>query len=324
MPQAAPHISVMLPEVLQALAPQAGEVVVDGTFGAGGYSRGILDAAECRVVALDRDPNVELLADALARDFPGRFLFVPGRFSQMVSLLAAAGVERVDGIVLDIGVSSMQLDQAERGFSFRNDAPLDMRMSAEGVSAADVVNGYDVPKLIHVLKHYGEERAAGRIAKAIAAARAEAPIATTLQLANIIESVVPKHSKTHPATKSFQAIRMEVNAELKELEEALHAAEQLLAPGGRLVVVSFHSLEDRMVKQFLRARSAAHAPAISRHDPGALQETQARTGSFMLPKKAKMLPTKEEQQRNPRARSARLRVAIRTEHPAQESVPHEV
>ena len=277
------------------------------------------------MVALDRDPNVELLADALAREYPGRFLFVPGRFSQMVSLLAAAGVERVDGIVLDIGVSSMQLDQAERGFSFRNDAPLDMRMSAEGVSAADVVNGYDVPKLAHVLKHYGEERAAGKIAKAIAAAREEAPIATTLQLANIIESVVPKHSKTHPATKSFQAIRMEVNAELKELEEALHAAEQILSPGGRLVVVSFHSLEDRMVKQFLRARSAAHAPAISRHDPGALNPTQAtKKGSFLLPKKAKMLPTKEEQQRNPRARSARLRVAIRTEHPAQESDPHEV
>jgi 16S rRNA (cytosine1402-N4)-methyltransferase len=320
----APHIPVMLPEVLASLAPQDDALVVDGTFGAGGYSRGILEAAQCRVVALDRDPNVELLADVLARDFPGRFFFVHGRFGRMVSLLAEAGITRVDGIVLDIGVSSMQLDQAERGFSFRHDAPLDMRMSVDGVSAADVVNGYDAKQLTYILKHYGEERAAGRIATAIVRAREEAPIASTLALARIIESVVPKHGKTHPATKSFQAIRMEVNAELKELEGALHAAETLLAPGGRLVVVSFHSLEDRMVKQFLRSRCGGAAHATSRHDPSALLPANKGEGSFVLPKPSKILPDLQEQKRNPRARSARLRVAIRTEQLAQENGHYEV
>lgn len=312
---AAPHIPVMLPEVLQTLAPREGETVVDGTFGAGGYSRGILQAARCRVVAMDRDPDVRLLADALAREFPGHFLFVPGRFSQMIGLLAEAGVEEVDGVVLDLGVSSMQLDQAQRGFSFMQDAPLDMRMGQEGLSAYEVVNEYDARALSHILVNYGEEKAARRIASAIVAARSEAPIATTKQLAAIIEKTVGKVGKTHPATRSFQAIRMEVNAELKELEAALHAAEKLLRPGGRLVVVSFHSLEDRMVKQFLRGRSAKHQPAASRHTPQALMETHEFTGSFMLPNPEKYFPSSEEQRLNPRARSARLRLAIRTDHP---------
>lgn len=323
MMQAAPHISVMLPEVLAALAPQAGEVVVDGTFGAGGYSRGILGSASCRVVALDRDPDVRLLADALAREAPGHFLFVPGRFSQMIELLAAHGIEAVDGVVLDLGVSSMQLDQPQRGFSFQHDAPLDMRMGQEGVSAYDVVNGYDANTLAHILTHYGEEKAARRIARALVEARAEAPIETTLQLAAIIARVVPKAGKTHPATRSFQAIRMEVNAELKELEQALRAAETLLRPGGRLVVVSFHSLEDRIVKQFLRARSAKHQPSGSRHMPQALVATEKKPGSFTLPNPEKQFPSSEEERRNPRARSARLRMAIRTDQPVW-SAPHEI
>ena len=278
------HIPVMLPEVLAALAPQAGDTIIDGTFGAGGYSRGMLAAATCRVVALDRDPNVRLLADALAREFPGHFLFVPGRFSQMIALLATAGIDAVDWVVLDIGVSSMQIDTLERGFSFQQDAPLDMRMGQEGISADDVVNGYDQEALTRILVQYGEEKAARRIARAIIDARAEAPIRTTLQLANIISRVLPKSGKNHPATRSFQAIRMEVNSELKELEMALHAAEKLLRPGGRLVVVSFHSLEDRIVKQFLRRRSGKHREAASRHQPQALAVSQEKTtGSFTLP-----------------------------------------
>jgi 16S rRNA (cytosine1402-N4)-methyltransferase len=318
------HIPVMLPEVLAALAPQAGDAIIDGTFGAGGYSRGILGAATCRVVALDRDPNVRLLADALAREFPGHFLFVPGRFSQMIALLATAGIDAVDGVVLDIGVSSMQIDTPERGFSFQQDAPLDMRMGQEGISADDVVNGYDQEALTRILVQYGEEKAARRIARAIIDARAEAPIRTTLQLANIISRVLPKSGKNHPATRSFQAIRMEVNSELKELEMALHAAEKLLRPGGRLVVVSFHSLEDRIVKQFLRSRSGKHREATSRHQPQALAVSQEKTtGSFTLPNPEKYFPSSEEQRLNPRARSARLRLAIRTDQPAW-SEAHEI
>lgn len=304
------HQSVMLREVLDAVAAQAGDVVVDGTFGAGGYSKALLQTG-CRVVALDRDPDVKLLADALARDFPGHFLFVPGRFGAMISLLNGAGVEKVDAIVLDIGVSSMQLDQAERGFSFRSDAPLDMRMAQAGTSAYDVVNSYEEAELIRILREYGEEKNAKRIARAIVAARAEAPIATTKQLAGIVEgaSFVRGKDKIHPATRTFQAIRIEVNQELSELQSALDAALALLRPGGRLVVVSFHSLEDRMVKQFMVDHSGKEKGA-SRHLPMALV---AKNEDAAFSKIGRVFPEDAETKTNPRARSATLRFAIRSE-----------
>lgn len=310
------HASVMLDEVVKAVAPKAGDVVVDGTFGAGGYSRALLSAAACRVIAFDRDPHVKLLADALAREFPGHFLFLPARFGAMVEALAAAGVDQVDAIVLDIGVSSMQFDEAVRGFSFQKDAPLDMRMSADGMSAADVVNGYSEADLVRILRDYGEEKDAKRITRAIIAARELAPIETTLQLAEIIRGAVrgAGKMKIHPATRSFQALRIEVNQELAELEAALAAAEQVLRPGGRLVVVSFHSLEDRIVKQFMLNRSNPLG-AISRHSPAALLAEKAPENTFTLHYKNAIAPSEQEVSRNPRARSAKLRCAIRTAIP---------
>lgn len=311
------HIPVMREEMLAAVAPREGEIIVDGTFGAGGYSRALLTAATCKVVALDRDPSVQLLADALARDFPGHFLFLPARFSAMVDVLATAGVSAVDAVVLDIGVSSMQFDDAARGFSFAKDAPLDMRMGSEGVTAADVVNGYSEADLVRILFDYGEERDAKRIARAILAARSLAPIATTGQLAEIIRGAVrgAGKMKIHPATRSFQALRIEVNQELAELEAALTAAEHLLKPGGRLVVISFHSLEDRIVKQFMLQRSQTHGP-ISRHSPAALlHHTAVPHNTFMLQPKNAITPTQQEVNVNPRARSAKLRCAIRTAVP---------
>ena len=311
------HASVMLDEVLAAVAPRDGEVIVDGTFGAGGYSRALLNASTCKVVAFDRDPNVKLLADALAREFPGHFLFLPARFSAMVEALADAGVAAVDAVVLDIGVSSMQFDEAVRGFSFQKDAPLDMRMSAEGMSAADVVNGYSEADLVRILFEYGEERDAKRVARAIIAARALAPIETTAQLVEIITGAIrgAAKMKIHPATRSFQALRIEVNQELAELEAALHAAEHLLKPGGRLVVVSFHSLEDRMVKQFMLRRSGEFA-APNSHSPAALLHAEAtKNNTFVLTPKRAIAPSEEEVMRNPRARSAKLRCATRTASP---------
>lgn len=314
---AARHIPVLREEMLAAVQPKAGDVVVDGTFGAGGYSRAILEAAPAaRVVAFDRDPNVRILADALAREFPGHFLFIASRFSQMVAALGEAGIHAVDAIVLDIGVSSMQIDEDARGFSFMRAAPLDMRMSAEGISAADVVNGYAEAELIRILREYGEERDAGRIARAIVAARAIQPITTTVQLADIIRGAVrgANKMKIHPATRSFQALRIEVNQELAELEAALAAAEQLLKPGGRLVIITFHSLEDRIVKQFLQRKSGARV-AISRHMPAALAAEAAHDAAFTLTPTKAITPNEEEVSRNPRARSAKLRCATRTASP---------
>lgn len=312
------HIPVLKDEMLAAVAPKAGEVVVDGTFGAGGYSRAILAAApSARVIAFDRDPNVKLLADALAREFPGHFLFLSARFSAMVEALAAAGVDAVDAIVLDIGVSSMQFDEDVRGFSFQREAPLDMRMSGEGLSAADVVNGYGEAELIRILRDYGEERDAKRITRAIIAARSVQKITTTVQLADIIKGAVrgAGKMKIHPATRSFQALRIEVNQELAELEAALAAAEQILKPGGRLVVVTFHSLEDRMVKQFMLRRSTSDV-APSRHSPAAmLHDATNEKSTFILNPKNAIAPSEQEVSRNPRARSAKLRCAIRTASP---------
>lgn len=311
------HIPVLKNEMLAAVAAKAGEVVIDGTFGAGGYSRAILAGQPAaRVIAFDRDPNVKLLADALAREFPGHFLFIAARFSQMVESLAAHGIHAVDAIVLDIGVSSMQFDEAVRGFSFQREAPLDMRMSGEGQSAADVVNSYSETELARILFEYGEERDSRRIARAIVAARTVQKITTTTQLADIIKGAVrgAGKMKIHPATRSFQALRIEVNQELAELEAALEAAEKLLKPGGRLVVVTFHSLEDRIVKNFMRTRS--QSAASSRHSPAALFARGDTTDStFELTPTKAIASTEEEVTRNPRARSAKLRCATRTAYP---------
>lgn len=304
-----PHAPVMLREVLASLQPQGGQRYVDGTFGAGGYTRGILEAADCAVYAIDRDPDVRVMADELKERFGDRFVFLPGTFGQMVSLLAAQGIDKVDGIVLDIGVSSMQIDQAERGFSFRQDGPLDMRMGQSGMSAADVVNELDEQPLADIIYRYGEERASRRIAKAIVAARAEGRIETTKQLANIVASVLGRGKQgIDPATRTFQALRIHVNDELGELERALEAAETLLAPGGKLVVVTFHSLEDRIVKRFMQDR-AGMGKSVSRYAP--LPEDDAETTFELTPRKA-LAAQPDEVANNPRARSAKLRVATRT------------
>lgn len=310
------HSPVMLTEVLRSLAPVAGEIYVDGTFGAGGYTRGILSSADCKVVAIDRDPTVISAVAQLKTEYTTRFDFLLGRFGDMEALLAAHGVTQVNGIVLDIGVSSMQLDQSERGFSFKEDGPLDMRMSGEGLSAADIVNRYEEKDLADILFIYGEERESRRIARAIVKKREEQAIERTGELASLVRSVVrtsPKEKKD-PATRTFQALRIYVNEELKELERALDAAERLLAPKGRLVVVVFHSLEDRIVKRYLAERSRTDA-GVSRHMP--VLHAEPVKPAFELLTKKTVLPGEEEMQRNPRARSAKLRAAMRTIHTIQ-------
>ncbi len=308
------HSPVMLKEVLTAVRPARGEVYVDGTFGAGGYSRALLEAAECTVYAIDRDPNVAVLAEKLAAAFPGRFFWLLGSFGDMIDLLASKGVESVDGVVLDIGVSSMQLDNAERGFSFKGDGPLDMRMGDSGQTAADIVNTAEEEELADILYHYGEERASRRIARAIVKAREEKPIARTRELAEIIRRVVKK-GEIDPATRSFQALRIKVNDELGELERALTSAERLLSPKGRLVVVTFHSLEDRIVKQFLQSRSG-ETRGGSRHLPQSGETRAVVAGHlplFFSAQKKPLTASAEEIRINPRARSAKLRSAVRSE-----------
>jgi 16S rRNA (cytosine1402-N4)-methyltransferase len=302
-----PHIPVLLDEVLEALAPLEGARIVDGTFGAGGYSRALLSAG-ATVVALDRDPSVKPFADALSAEFPSQFSFVPGEFSALDEL---AGALPADGVVLDIGVSSMQLDEAGRGFSFMREGPLDMRMSGEGESAADLVNGLDETDLADLLFAFGEERKSRRIAHQIVAARATQPIATTGELARLIEKAIGrKPGDAHPATRSFQALRIAVNAEFDELVEGLFAAERLLTEGGRLAVVTFHSLEDRIVKRFFDPEKGA--PARSRYLPEAVAEVR-RWVDVAKPRK----PGERELARNPRARSATLRSARRSDAPAR-------
>ncbi|MEY4721711.1 MAG: hypothetical protein RIQ46_1436 [Pseudomonadota bacterium] len=308
----APHVPVLLDEVIAALAPAPGSVIVDATFGAGGYTRRLLDAG-ATVHAFDRDP------DAIAaghrwpetREDPPRLVLHPRRFSEMVASLAEVGVASVDGIAMDIGVSSMQLDQAERGFAFAAEGPLDMRMGQEGPSAADFLNTADEAQIADVLFQYGEERQSRRVARAIVAAR---PLATTGDLARVVRKALGHRpgAPKDPATRSFQAIRIHVNAELDELREGLEAAECLLRSGGRLAVVSFHSLEDRIVKQFLREASGAMAGG-SRHMPqarAAFASTFADVGKAVRPSEAEVL-------RNPRARSATLRAATRTPSPSR-------
>lgn len=313
MNPSAPHAPVLLDQVLDALKPGPGDVMIDATFGAGGYTRAILKTG-AEVIALDRDPTVQPHADAVAGDFPGRFQLVRTPFSGLAEAFADSGKARLDGAVFDIGVSSMQLDQAERGFSFMRDGPLDMRMSDEGQTAADIVNTWDHGPMAHIFKLYGEERQSGRVASAILRRRAEQPFTHTLDLAEVVEKALGgrRGAPIHPATRVFQALRIAVNDELGELERGLAAAEATLAPGGRLAVVTFHSLEDRIVKAFLTERSG-NAPGGSRHAPAAVE---TRKPSFVLAFKGAHEATDEERAANPRARSAKLRAAIRTDAPA--------
>jgi len=313
-----PHVPVLLAEVLQAMAPAPGERLVDATFGAGGYTRALLEAG-ASVVAFDRDPTAAPFAQTVARDYPDRFRFIFSRFSELEAGLKAAAAENpvitgYNGIVFDLGVSSMQLDEAERGFSFMRDGPLDMRMGADGPSAADLVNHEAEADLAHIIWLYGEERKSRRIASALVRRRAERPFTTTLDLADVVEKALGgrRGAPTHPATRTFQALRIAVNEELAELEAALDAAERSLAAGGRLVVVTFHSLEDRIVKAFMTARSG-RLPGGSRHLP---PQAQGRPPTFTLLFNGAQSPGDAELAANPRARSAKLRAGVRTDAPA--------
>ncbi len=309
----APHTPVLLAEVVAALAPRAGSIFVDGTFGAGGYSRAILDAAPSTVYGIDRDPDQIARSAPLQTQFAGRLTVIEGRFGSMDALLAEHGVTEVDGVALDLGVSSMQLDEPERGFSFRHDAPLDMRMEKAGPTAADTVNELPEEELADIIWRLGDERHSRRVARAIVAARKAEPITTTAGLADVVRSAVPRSKDgIDPATRTFQALRIYVNDELGELDRGLSAAERLLRAGGRLAVVSFHSLEDRAVKDFLRRRSSAMARP-SRHLPPV---AAGRAPSFALVEKKPIAPSAAEVAANPRARSAHLRVAERTAAPA--------
>ncbi|MCE0503851.1 16S rRNA (cytosine(1402)-N(4))-methyltransferase RsmH [Roseivivax sp. GX 12232] len=303
----APHIPVLLRPLLAACAPVRG-TWIDGTFGAGGYARGLIEAGAERVIGIDRDPQAHEMAAGWIGEYDGRIVLERANFAEMDEI--ASGV---DGVVLDLGVSSMQLDEAERGFSFMKDGPLDMRMSQDGPSAADIVNEAGEVALAEILFTFGEERASRRIAKAILRARAEAPITTTGRLAEIVEGCLPrpKPGQSHPATRSFQALRIAVNDEYAALYEGLMAAERALAPGGALAVVTFHSVEDRMVKRFLQMR-AGQTGRANRFQP----ELTPPDPQFTLVSKKAIGPDAEELEANPRARSAKLRVAHRTEAPA--------
>jgi 16S rRNA (cytosine1402-N4)-methyltransferase len=303
------HVPVMVDAVVEALAPRVGALYVDGTFGGGGYTRALLEAAGCRVVAIDRDPDAIDRGCELAAAFDGRLEIIEGNFGDLERLLATAARDPVAGIVLDLGVSSSQLDTPERGFSFRLDGPLDMRMSKVGRTAADLVAALPEDELARLIQEFGEERHARRIARALVAARRQNPIRRTREFADIVRSAVPKAEPGFdPATRTFQAFRIAVNDELGELDRGLMAAERLLTAGGRLAVVSFHSLEDRRVKDFLRERSQA-IPGPSRYEP---PTPTPPAPSFHLVHRRPIKPSAAEAARNPRARSARLRAAERT------------
>ncbi|MEP5154167.1 16S rRNA (cytosine(1402)-N(4))-methyltransferase RsmH [Planktotalea sp.] len=303
----APHIPVLLSPILKAADPISGRWL-DGTFGAGGYTRAILDAGADSVIAVDRDPLAFDMAASWAGQYGERLIQQRGVFSDMAEF-----AEGLDGVVLDLGVSSMQLDRAERGFSFMRDGPLDMRMGQEGQSAADIVNEYSAEEIAEILYNYGEERASRRIARAILELREETPITTTLQLAGLIEKCLPrkKPGQSHPATRSFQALRIAVNDEYGELYRGLQAAEQVLAPGGLLAIVTFHSVEDRMAKRFLQSRAGTTGNA-NRFAP----ELQTEKPAFELLSRKAISASEEELEANTRARSARLRLARRTDAPA--------
>jgi 16S rRNA (cytosine1402-N4)-methyltransferase len=308
-----PHVSVLLAEVLEALEPGPGRLILDGTFGAGGYSRAFLEAG-AEVLALDRDPAAAGFAEPLARAFPGRLRFAPSRFSELEDRLREAGRDSCDGVALDLGVSSMQLDEAERGFSFMRDGPLDMRMGADGPSAADLVNEAEAAELARIFFVYGEERQSRRIAAALVRRRTTEPFTRTLDLAESVEKALGgrRGAAIHPATRVFQALRIAVNQELAELEAGLGAAERVLKAGGRLAVVTFHSLEDRIVKGFFAER-AGRLPSGSRHAPPKALGPQP---TFELLFKGARAPGPAELEANPRARSAKLRAGVRTSAPA--------
>jgi 16S rRNA (cytosine1402-N4)-methyltransferase len=308
------HIPVLAAEVLHFLNPRDDGIYVDGTFGAGGYARAILDAADCRVIGIDRDRSAIERGAALVTTAKGRLTLIEDRFSALDAAAQSAGHDAVDGVVLDIGVSSMQLDEAARGFSFRHDGPLDMRMGNSGPSAADLIAVATDRDLAAIIARLGEERFARPVARAIVRARSEAPILTTKQLSAIVERVVhARPGQIHPATRTFQALRIFINEELVELAGALTAAERILKPGGRLVVVSFHSLEDRIVKTFLAERS--RVATGSRHAP----EARGPQPTFTLLTKKAVAPGEDETAKNPRARSAKLRAAERNAPPARPS-----
>lgn len=310
------HVPVLLAEVLAALAPRAGGRYLDGTFGAGGYSRAILEAApDITLLALDRDPNAVAGGAGLVAAMDGRLTVSQANFGELAQEAERFAMTPLDGVVLDIGVSSMQIDQAERGFSFRFDGPLDMRMSGQGQSAADILNEAEEGLLANIFYHYGEERRSRAVARAVIEARRKAPLTSTKQLADLVAGIVRgEPGGAHPATRVFQALRIAVNDELGELVRALHAAEAVLKPGGRLVVVTFHSLEDRIVKQFMAERSG-RTPAASRHAPAV---TVAQP-TFRLVEKGAVAPSEAEMRANPRARSAKLRAAERNEAPPRQA-----
>lgn len=309
MTEKTPHIPVLLNEVVENIAPKDGGIYVDGTFGAGGYTRAVLDAADCTVYAIDRDPDAIREGQKLVDAYKGRLHLLHGTFGEMADLVRGEGVDFVDGVMLDIGVSSMQIDRAERGFSFQKDGALDMRMSQNGLSAADVLNTFGEREIADIIYKYGEERFSRRIAAAVVERRKTAPFKTTLEFADLIRRAVPhKREDIDPATRSFQALRIYVNDELGQLESGLSAAHDLLKAGGRMAVVSFHSLEDRIVKTFMQEKSGKTANP-SRYMP--VVEKQAATLKTIT--KKPILPTESETKFNPRARSARLRVAEKAE-----------
>jgi len=306
------HLPVMVEAVIEVLAPRDGALYIDATFGAGGYSCALLEAANCRVVAIDRDPDAVRRGDELAAAYGGRFAMREGNFGDMERLVAAVASHPIAGVAFDLGVSSIQLDSPERGFSFRHDGPLDMRMGSAGQNAGDLVNALSETELAGLIHEFGEERHARRIARAIVATRQQNPVRRTVDLADIVRAAIPRPEPgLDPATRTFQALRIAVNDELGELDRGLEAAERLLKPDGRLAVVSFHSLEDRRAKKFLRQRSET-APQPSRHEP---PPQSAPAPSFRLLRQRAIKPTADEIARNPRARSARLRAAERTAAP---------
>ena len=300
------HIPVMLKEVVEHMAPEAGGIYVDGTFGGGGYSRALLQAAQCHVIGIDQDPEAIARAEEMIAKYPNRLQVLPGNFGDMQDLLAQQKIYQVDGVVLDIGVSSYQIDDADRGFSFKRNGPLDMRMSQDGETAADVVNYMAEKDLADIIYKYGEERKSRWVAKAIVKARKEEKFETTFQLVNLVRSVV-KGGEKDPATRTFQALRIYVNRELEMLEKALEDAEKILKPGGKLMVVTFHSLEDRIVKNFLRYKSGGGANP-SRHVPDAGIQ---KAISFELKSRKAIIVDADEARLNPRSRSAKMRVGIK-------------
>lgn len=315
--QEKPHNPVLLSEMIDALAPQDGHVYVDGTFGAGGYSTAILEAADCTLIGIDRDETVMPYVSAMREKYKERFLFQQGKYSEMEQLLNAIDIKQVNGVVLDIGVSSMQIDTPERGFSFMHDGDLDMRMGQHGISAKECVNDLPEGELANIIYQYGGERKSRKIARAIVEARQKEPITRTKQLADIVQTAVRGYNDSiHPATRTFQAIRIWVNNELDEITQGLQAAKNILADHGKLVVVSFHSLEDAIVKKFLQQQSGKNTASISRYMPMPAEMQEECTITFTDVKKP-VKPSRQQVQQNPRCRSAILRCATRIQGEGQ-------